>query len=227
MRRFSNQIYLQHIGEDGQHKLYNSKVIVIGAGGKGLAALQHLIAIGVGTIGICDNSIIKENELSKQHLYGLKDLGKQKAIAAKEYILKINHNCQCNLHNLLINKQNIKNTCEQYDLIIDATDDWDTKRIIADYGVENNKPIIVAAVINGEGAISVVNYKSKKQFTEIFSGEENNNSGVCKCFLPAVQYSFIGAVIANEGAKVMLGIDSTADGKVLKIDTFSYSLTVT
>ena len=54
MRRFSNQIYLQHIGEDGQHKLYNSKVIVIGAGGKGLAALQHLIAIGVGTIGICD-----------------------------------------------------------------------------------------------------------------------------------------------------------------------------
>jgi len=124
IRRYSLQINNASLGVEGQEKIKQAKVLVVGAGGKGSSLMQIMAAVGVGMIGISDNFPVQEADLSRQHLYGSSDLGKQKAIISKQKLIQINHFVEYKLHNVCLSEQNINTICSNYDILIDATDNF-------------------------------------------------------------------------------------------------------
>ncbi len=121
LRRYKKQISAPNIGIEGQKKLKNSKVLLIGAGSIGTSTLQYLAAAGVGVIGICDYKTIQEENFVNQIMYGLGDLGKLKTIVAKEKLQLLNPYVSIQIHNIQIKDENAEKICRDYDIIIDTT----------------------------------------------------------------------------------------------------------
>lgn len=225
IRRYALQIGLPDLGMAGQEKIKQSKILVIGAGGKGTSALENLVSLGIGKIGICDNFPVQENELSRQHLYGTSDLGKQKAIIARQKLREINHSVDFQIHNVCLTKDNILGICEPYDALIDATDNFSAHYLINDSAIKLNKPLIFGSVFGFVGKVSVFNYKGGPSLRCAYSkpevSENSGNSKEFSCQLTLI--SIIGAIIANEAIKVLLDKESMLNGNLLTIDTGNYA----
>lgn len=226
IRRYALQISIAELGISGQEKLKQAKVLVIGAGGKGSSALENLASIGIGHIGICDNFPVQEGDLSRQHLYGNNDLGKQKAIIARQKLQEINPLVSYKLHNVCLNENNIKGIAESYDILIDATDNFAAHYLIDDAASSLKKPLIFGSIFGGLGYVSVFSYKEGPSLRDAYpqpvkEGEINFSNGfACQITL----MSIIGAVIANETVKLALKLDTQLNGKILTIDSANYSL---
>lgn len=225
LRRYAFQIKMGEMGVNGQERIKQSKILVIGAGGKGTAALENLVSVGVGTLGISDNYPVLESELSRQHLYGSNDLGKQKAIIARQKLQEINQMVNFQLHNVCLSKENIFNICEPYDALVDATDNYSAHALINEAAIKMNKPVIFGSVKGPEGLVSVFNYKEGPSFRCAFPDPESLNppyqEGAFACQIALI--SMVGAAMANETIKVLLEADTALNGKVLTIDARSYS----
>ncbi|MCG8698426.1 MAG: ThiF family adenylyltransferase, partial [Bacteroidales bacterium] len=199
-RRFKNQIELPWFGIDGQLKLKNSRVIIIGAGGKGIAVMKQLAAAGVGVIGICDNAIVDEMELSRQSLYGLMDLGKQRAIVAKQYLEKMNHSSTFKVHNLMFTNENSERICAEYDLIVDATSNWYAKLQIVEAAEKFKLPLISGYVETDKAEVTSLPVGAENLLSTYFNqriktGKETSTS---QYHVPVVIYTITGSVMANE-----------------------------
>ena len=120
--QYSRHIMLDSIGLDGQLKIKNAKVLVVGAGGLGSPVLQYLAAAGVGTIGIADNDVVADNNIARQVLFAKDEVGLQKAIIASKKITKYNPYVKCNIHNIFLTDDRVLKIIENYDIIVDATD---------------------------------------------------------------------------------------------------------
>jgi adenylyltransferase/sulfurtransferase len=227
VRRYALQINMSAIGKEGQEKIKQTKVLVIGAGGKGSSVLQNLATIGVGKLGICDNYPVQENELSRQYLYGNSDLGKQKAIISKQKLQVINHLIEYELHNVCLNENNINLICYPYDILIDATDNFPARYLINDAAIHLKKPLIYGEVINGLGFTSVFNYRGGPSFRCLFPEPvKKENRAVCSGFSCQVAtMSIIGSIIANETIKIILSKDTILSGNLLQFDGGSYTFT--
>lgn len=225
MRRYALQISIPAIGQEGQKKIKQAKVLVIGAGGKGSSVLQNLATIGVGKIGICDNYPVQENELARQYLYGNSDLGKQKAIISKQKLQEINHLVDYELHNVCLNENNINLICYPYDILIDATDNFPSRYLINDAAVHLGKPLIYGEVINGLGLTSVFNYKNGPSFRCLFPKPiKKTERPSCTDFSCQVAVmSIIGSIIANETLKIILSQETILNGNLLEFDGSSYT----
>ena len=227
LRRYAVQITSGKIGVEGQEKLKQAKLLIIGAGGKGTVVLQQLAAMGIGTLGICDSIPVDEAELSRQFLYGNGDLGKQKAIISKQKLLEINHMVNYQLHNVCLNSENINRICEEYDILIDATDNFPARYIINDAAIQLSKPMLFGLVEGSAGMVSVFNYKNGPSFRCLFpsvpTGINNNIPGGTITQVSIL--SIIGAIIANEAIKVILGMDTPLSGNLLKFNGSNYSIT--
>lgn len=225
IRRYAIQISSSSIGLTGQEKLKQAKILVIGAGGKGTVILQHLAAMGIGTLGISDNLLVEEAELTRQFLYGNSDLGKQKAIISKQKLIEINHMVNYQLHNVCLNADNINWICEEYDILIDATDNFPARYLINDAAIKLNKPMIFGLAEGVTGMISVFNYKNGPSlrclFPKVPTGINNNVPG--ESIAEVSILSIIGAIIANETVKVILGKDTQLSGNLLKFNGSDYS----
>jgi sulfur-carrier protein adenylyltransferase/sulfurtransferase len=224
IRRYARQIVLPEIGLKGQEKIKLAKVLVIGAGIKGAAVLQHLVTSGIGTLGICDCLPVKENDLCGQFLYGNGDLGKQKAIISKQKLFEINPNVHFELHNVYLTDQNIEPIIENYDLLIDSSDNFPTHYLISDAAIRFGKPTIFGSIVGSNGFVSVLNYKGGPSLKCLYPTplEETVNSQlglVSQVFLG----SFIGSIIGNETLKVIIGSNSPLNGILLKFDALKYS----
>ena len=158
-RRYQRHIMLPEIGETGQKKLKQAKVLVIGAGGLGCPVLQYLAAAGVGTIGIVDNDLVQESNLQRQILYGRNDLGKLKAIIAKQRLMELNGLPEYKVLNTYLSKENALGILRDYDIVVDATDNFSSRYLISDACVIMGKPLVFGAIYKFEGQVSVFNYK--------------------------------------------------------------------
>jgi molybdopterin/thiamine biosynthesis adenylyltransferase len=225
IRRYNVQITNPQIGLTGQEKLKGSKVLVIGAGGKGASILQNLSLIGIGKIGICDNSFIEERDLNRQHLFGNIDLGKHKAITAKQKLQEINHLINFEVHNVFFEEKNVDFLCQNYDLLIDATDKLQAHCLISDTAIKLNKPLIYTSIIEFVGHISVFNYKDGPSFRDISPEftKMSNSETVKGLLCQATIISVVGAIVANESIKVILGIDTQLKSNILTINALEYS----
>src|SRR4029078_9589998 len=153
--RYQRQVILPDFGEEGQRKLLNAKVLVIGAGGLGCPALQYLTAAGTGTLGIVDDDIVALNNLHRQVLYSVNDIGLSKAETAAYILSKLNPEIRIIPYNERLTTENALELIDEYDIIIDGTDNFSTRYMINDACVLLDKPLVYGAISQFEGQASV------------------------------------------------------------------------
>jgi sulfur-carrier protein adenylyltransferase/sulfurtransferase len=229
LRIFKQQMELPSVGLQGQEKFKKSKVLVVGAGGRGTFALQDLAAAGIGSIGICDDRMVEETTLPRQSLYGHGDLGKQKAIVSKQKILENNHVTQVGVHNIFLSDSNIIPIISNYDLIADATDSYEAHVIIDKAAQEAKIPVVFCELQNAVIFISVFHlggeYSYRMLSDAILHGDHNTPISAP---IPAevIQYSLAGSLIANEVCKIVLGIPGILQGRLLTFDVTTFRMSI-
>ncbi|OOG76975.1 HesA/MoeB/ThiF family protein [Flavobacterium sp. A45] len=222
--RYSRQIILQEIGEIGQQKLQDARVLVIGAGGLGCPVLQNLAAAGVGTIGIVDGDVVEETNLHRQLLYTLKDCGKRKAEIAKKAILELNPEISVTAFSEFFTVQNAIQIVGEYQIIVDCTDAIAVRYLINDVSVTKRIPMVYASIHKFEGQVSVFNYKNGPSYRCLFPEQEGLNA-VPNCVesgVLGVLPNTLGTLQATEILKIILEIGTVLSGKLFIYDALHF-----
>jgi molybdopterin/thiamine biosynthesis adenylyltransferase/rhodanese-related sulfurtransferase len=155
VRRYSRHLIIPDVGMDGQKRLKNARVLVIGAGGLGSPALLYLAAAGVGTLGIVEFDTVDESNLQRQIIHGQSDVGKSKAQSAKESIAEVNPLVDVVVHDVRLDNDNVMELFSQYDLIVDGTDNFATRYLVNDAAVLLHKPYVWGSIYRFDGQASV------------------------------------------------------------------------
>jgi sulfur-carrier protein adenylyltransferase/sulfurtransferase len=218
IRRYSKQIMISEIGIAGQEKLKKSRVLVVGAGGLGCPVLQYLTAAGIGKIGIAEFDMVDESNLQRQVLYGSNDVGKLKSIFAKNRLEHLNSFVDIELFNLRIDSSNSLKTIENFDIVVDATDNFEARYIINDSCVIMGKPMVHGSIYKFEGMVSVFNYKggpTYRCFNPSPRDKKNKNPVPAQVGLFGVLPGMTGTLMANEVIKIITETGEVLSGKVL------------
>ena len=225
--RYNRQMKLMELGLEGQLKLKNAKVIVIGAGGLGSSCLIHLAGSGVGKICIIDNDIVDMQNLHRQIIHNMKTVGMNKAISAKKYIQELNPEIEVITITEMFDNKNAFNLCKDYDIIIDCCDNPKTRYILNDISVILNKPFISAASVRWDGQIGLYVKDcegNKLPCYRCLNPKPPLKKNVKKCNEVGVigtLPSIIGSLEANETIKFILGKnEQTLKKKILIFDGF-------
>jgi molybdopterin/thiamine biosynthesis adenylyltransferase/rhodanese-related sulfurtransferase len=152
--RYSRHLILPEVGEAGQKKILDSKVVTIGAGGLGSPALLYLAAAGVGTIGVVDSDVVEANNLQRQVVHNSDRIGMLKAESAKETLTKLNPDVNVVVHPVRIDESNAHELLSGYDLVVDGCDNFDTRYVVNDAAVELRKPVVHGSIFRFEGMAS-------------------------------------------------------------------------
>ncbi len=224
--RYSRQIRLDEVGPAGQTKLKAAKVLVVGAGGLGCPALQYLAAAGVGTLGIVDFDVVTPSNLHRQILFEENDLGKNKARAAKKKLLKHNATLIINTYETTFTTQNGLTLTADYDIVIDATDNFQTRYCISDCCVLSNKPMVYAALYKFQGQVAVFNYKNGPTYRCLFpTPPQPEEVPTCETVgVLGVVPGVLGVLQATETLKLILGLGHVLSGKVLCYDLLNHQM---
>lgn len=228
IRRYSKQIMIPDVGLEGQQKLKQAKVLVIGAGGLGCPVLQYLAAAGIGKIGIVEFDKVDESNLQRQVLYGSLDVGKLKAIIAKNWLEQLNTLIEIEIFNLRLSAGNALEIIKQFDIVVDATDNYGVRYIISDSCVILNKTMVHGGIFRSEGQVSVFNYKGGptyrcfNPFVSI-STKDFKNPKPADVGLMGVLPGITGTMMANEVLKIITGTGTVLSGKLLIFNINDYS----
>lgn len=226
LRRYSKQIMIPEIGIEGQEKLKRACVLVIGAGGLGCPILQYLVAAGVGKVAIVEFDMVNETNLQRQILYGSDDVGKLKSIIAKNRLEHLNSLVDIEILNLRLDASNSLRIMKDFDVIVDATDNLETRYIINDSCVILNKPMVHGAIYKFEGQVAVFNYcegATYRCYNPSDSKKDFKNPAPAEVGLLGVLPGITGTFMANEVIKVITGIGEILSGKVLLFNILNYS----
>jgi len=153
--RYSRHLVIPDLGVDGQKRLKNARVLVIGAGGLGAPTLLYLAAAGVGTIGIVDDDVVDESNLQRQIIHGVGDIGRPKGQSARDSIAEINPLVSVRLHEVRLDRRNAVDLFDQYDLVLDGTDNFATRYLVNDAAVLAHKPYVWGSIYRFQGQVSV------------------------------------------------------------------------
>lgn len=224
LTRYSCQIQLPGFGMHAQLLLREARVLIAGAGGLGCPAAQYLAAAGVGTIGIADHDTVSVSNLHRQILYGPGDTGKKKVKVACERLGLQNPYVQVIPHDILLDSNNIASIVDQYDLVVDCTDNFDSRYLINDACVLAGKPVIYGAIYQYEGQVAIWNMPAANgqhtpNYRDIFP--EVNAAMIPNCAdggVMPVLAGIIGCLQANEAIKVITGTGEPLAGKLLMYD---------
>lgn len=221
MSRYNRHIILSEVGPQGQQKIATAKVLVVGAGGLGCPVLQYLAAAGVGTIGIIDHDIVEESNLQRQVLFGTSSIGSNKALAAKKRLEDLNPTIEINAFFEMLTPKNALSLFENYDIIVDGTDNFETRYLINDAAIITNKPVVYGAIYKFEGQVSVFNFDNGPSYRCLFPNPPQQGA-VPNCSeigVIGVLPGIIGTMQANEVLKIILGFDNVLSGKLLCYDS--------
>lgn len=226
IQRYSRNIILSQVGVEGQEKLLNSKVLIIGAGGLGAPVAMYLAAAGVGTIGLVDGDVIDLSNLQRQVIHQTEDVGKTKVQSGKETINKINPDVKVITYNTIVASENIMEIIkdEDYDFIVDGTDNFPTKFLINDACVLAKKPLSTAGIIQFEGQLTTyIPDNDTPCFRCIFQSPPPNGSipTCCEAGVIGAMAGVIGNLQALEVLKYLLGIKENLAGYLLTFDAIT------
>ena len=208
--RYQRQLILPGFGEAAQQKLLEAKVLIIGAGGLGCPVLQYVAAAGVGTIGIVDDDVVQLNNLQRQVLFTVDDIGHSKGEKAAAVLQKLNPDCRVLAFNQRVFTKNALQLFREYDVIIDATDNFPTRYLINDACYLLKKPLVYGSISRFEGQVAVFNNQSAKDvnYRDIFPAPPKDGE-VMNCAeagVLGVLGGIIGSMMANETIKLITGI---------------------
>jgi molybdopterin/thiamine biosynthesis adenylyltransferase/rhodanese-related sulfurtransferase len=225
--RYSCQIALPGFGEESQHLLQQAKVLVVGLGGLGCPAAQYLAAAGVGTLGIADFDVVSMNNLHRQILYTSGDIGLKKVTVAAHRLQQQNQDIKVIAHDVRITSNNVMDLIGQYDIIVDGTDNFDTRYLINDAGVIAGKPIVYGAIYQFEGQLGVWNIINKDglrspNYRDLFPQVDATQIPSCADggVMPTLA-GIIGCMQANEVIKYITKAGELVAGKVLVFDAYT------
>ncbi len=218
--RYERQMILPEVGAEGQKKLKKSSVLIIGAGGLGSPVALYLAAAGVGRIGIADADRVSISNLHRQIVHSINTIGINKAESAKEGIEKINDRIKVETYPYFITAQNISSIIQEYDFIIDAADNFETKFLINDACVLASKPFCHAGILRFEGQIMTYVPGNYPCFRCIFEDipETGSIPNCSQAGIIGAVAGIVGCIQALEAIKYILGVGELLVGKMLILD---------
>ncbi len=218
--RYRRHLTLPQFGLEGQQRLLRARVLLVGAGGLGCPTAQYLAAAGVGTLGLVDFDRIDLSNLQRQVLYGTADVGRPKVEVARERIAALNPDVRVEVHDLRLRADNVLELVARYDVVVDGSDNFNTRYLVSDACVLRGRPNVHGAVLRFEGQASVFDatrgpcyrclHPDPPAAGEVPSCAEGGVVGV----LPGL----VALVQATETIKLLAGIGEPLIGRLLQID---------
>lgn len=214
---YQRHFAINQFTEEHQLRLKNSSVLVVGVGGLGSPITTYLAAAGIGKIGIIDDDIVSISNLQRQVIYSFDQLDKKKVLAAKERLTQINPYCIIETYDSILSENNASEIISHYDIVVDGTDNFKTRKTIDKITSSNSKPYVYGSINEFTGQVSVFNYQNCLSYSDLFPDSEsvsqNNIIGVMG-FVPGI----IGSIQVGEVIKIITGIGETLSGKLLIFD---------
>ncbi|MDM1345514.1 HesA/MoeB/ThiF family protein [Myroides marinus] len=223
--RYSRQMNLTEVGVEGQMKIKQAKVLVIGAGGLGSPVLTYLSSCGVGTLAVVDFDTIEQHNLHRQILFTEEDINQNKTAVAYQRIKQINPHINFTVYNQKLNTNNAEQILRHYDIIVDGSDNFSTRYLVNDTCVLLNKTLVSGTIFGFEGQISVFNHKGSPNLRNLFP-EPPAVEDVPNCNLNGVLGTFpgiIGTIVAHETLKAILELP-TLSGQLLILNTLTWEI---
>lgn len=215
-RRYARQIMLPELGEAGQQKLLNARVLIIGAGGLGSASISYLAAAGIGTIGVADDDRVELSNLARQIIHETGDIGRLKVDSAGDRVAEINPDVKFIPHPFAVTAENVESLIAQYDVISDGCDNFNTRFAVNDACIKLKKTLISAAIAGWQGQLMTIlpGGPDYRALVHPDAPEANtcHESGVIGPLA-----GIMGSLQALEVIRVLLGTPAYA-GKLLRYD---------
>ena len=223
--RYSKQIMLPQIDIEGQLKINDSKMLIIGMGGLGSPTALYLAASGVGHIVIADFDQVELSNLQRQIIHSTSDIGDDKVNSAKAKLLELNPNITVTVANEIMHSDNLASLIKDVDIVLDGTDNFESRFEINKSCVECHKPLISAAVIRFEGQISVFKGYEVDQpcYQCLYSEEDNGHESCVENGVLAPVAGLVGTIQALQAIKVLLGLGEQLCGELFLIDGLDLS----
>nr|YP_009732241.1 molybdopterin biosynthesis protein [Gracilaria spinulosa]QHS70677.1 molybdopterin biosynthesis protein [Gracilaria spinulosa] len=215
-KRYARHLVLDNIGDNGQKRLKAAKILFIGAGGLAACGIIYLAASGIGYLGIVDSDQVTYSNLHRQILYKDEDIGKLKVHVVRDRIKDINAQCTTHIYSCIVNENNCRDIIKNYDIVIDTTDNFQSRYVISRSCYLHNKIHIYGAVQSFEGHVSVFNYKSGPLYSDLYPNHLNLYTKKCSMLgIFGVLTGIIGMLQAVEAMKIILGIGNILSGYLL------------
>lgn len=217
VERYSRQMVLPEVGPEGQHRLKESSVIIIGAGGLGIPASVYLAAAGVGRIGIVDDDKVEMSNLHRQTIYSEEDVGSQKAAVAAEKLKQVNPHIRVEPHNVKLDSSNAMEILRTYDVVVDCTDNFPARYLINDACVLLGKPDVYASIFRFDGQVSVFDAKKGPCYRCLFP-EPPPADSVQDCSVAGVMGvlpGIMGSLQAVQVMNLLLGKGQSLAGRLV------------
>lgn len=214
MKKYERQIGLPEIGEQGQRKIQNAKVLIVGVGGLGSPVVLYLAAAGVGTLHLVDADVVNQSNLGRQILYNTTHIGKSKVAVAKQVLQELNPDVQVVPHRMLLEKENARSLVEKADVVVDCTDNFTTRYILHDTCKQAGIPLVFGAIEGFEGLLTVFTAESPLTLKDLFGGTTRTPSKAVMGVTPAV----LGSLQANEVLKIIGNYGEPLYTKLLSVN---------
>ncbi|GAB4099885.1 molybdopterin-synthase adenylyltransferase MoeB [Sinomonas halotolerans] len=222
-QRYSRHVIIPEIGELGQRRLKNAKVLVIGAGGLGSPALLYLAAAGIGTIGIVDDDTVDLTNLQRQVIHRMEDVGRPKAQSARDAIARLNPHVDVRLHEVHLDASNALEVFNGYDLVLDGTDNFATRYLVNDTAALSRIPYVWGSIFRFDGQVSVFWEEHGPTYRDLYP-EPPPAGSVPSCGEGGVYgmlCATIGASMVTEAVKLITGVGRTLLGRVQLYDALT------
>jgi sulfur-carrier protein adenylyltransferase/sulfurtransferase len=218
--RYSRQMIMPEVGPDGQGKLKAASVLVVGAGGLGVPAAVHLATAGVGKIGLVDGDTVELANLHRQFLYSPEDVGMNKVDVAHDRLTKLNANVDVVPHKIRLDSSNALQVFEEYDVVIDATDNFPSRYLINDACVKLGRPDVYASVLRLEGQASVFFPPAGPCYRCLYPvpPPPNEVQSCDQAGVLGVITGIMGGLQAAQAMNIIIGRESTLIGRLLVFD---------
>lgn len=227
--RYSRHLLLGDIGPDGQRRIANARVLCVGAGGLGSPALLYLAAAGVGMIGIVEYDDVDETNLQRQIIHGVADVGRSKAQSARESVHQINPDAEVRLHEVRLDHTNAEQIFDEYDLVLDGTDNFATRYLVNDACVLTGTPYVWGSILGFRGQLSVFWDGAPdglgRNYRDLFPAPPPPGS-VPSCAEAGVLGAIcgmMGSLMTVEALKLITGVGDVLLGRVLTFDAMTMS----
>lgn len=223
LERYSRHLTLTQFGPEGQRRLKNARVLVVGAGGLGAPALQYLAAAGVGTLGVVDDDVVSVSNLQRQVIHTVADVGRPKVDSAADAVARLNPLVTVRTHDTRLSTGNALEILGQYDLVLDGADNFATRYLVADAAELTGIPVVWGSILRFDGQVSVFWAGHGPVYRDLYP-EAPPAGSVPSCaeggvlgVLPAT----IGSVMATEALKLLTGLGAPLVGRVLVHDALA------
>ena len=223
LERYKRHILIKNIGGEGQKKLGKAKVLLVGLGGIGSTVLQHLAAAGIGKIGLVDQDNVALSNLQRQTIYTHADIGRKKVSVASRFIMNLNKNVDVTEYDFFLKTNNSTKIIGEYDVVLDGTDNIETRELINRHCLMQKKPLIFGGVSGWEGLVSLLIYKNSACFNCIFTSSEKSPA-ILDCSsegVLGVTTSLVGTLMVAETIKLICGTGQLLTNKLLLCDALS------